>query len=42
MKMKKILKFNFIMVNLVLLFAAIAVADDQQPVADAEVIFHVT
>ena len=39
--MNKFLKFVLIGVNLILLFAAIAVASDQQPAADARVIFHV-
>ena len=39
--MNKFLKFVLIGVNLVLLFAAIAVASDQQQAADAQVIFQV-
>jgi hypothetical protein len=41
MNYKNIKKMMLIGVNLVLLFAALAVASDQQPGADAQVIFEV-
>ena len=40
--MKKIIKFPLNVLILMLVFAAMTVASDEQPIADAQVVFHVS